>query len=510
MKKTEAYRPSRDDESNNEDPRLVEAVREYQAILDRGGRPNRREFLARYPDIASDLAECLDGLEFLNSAAPRLQPLETSAAAVAPVHPDGTLGDFHLMREIGRGGMGVVYEAVQISLARRVALKVLPFASTLDARQLQRFENEARAAAHLHHSNIVPVFAVGCERGVHYYAMQLIEGRTLATVIDHLRKTPRPSKPTAETVEGAASVTSQSVESKTFFRRAALLGVQAAEALEYAHQMGVVHRDVKPANLLLDRRSNLWVTDFGLARFQSSPTLTAPGETVGTLRYMSPEQAAGKPVIDPRSDVYSLGATLYELLTQQPAFPSRDRQECMRQILDEEPTAPHKLNPALPPELETIVLKAMAKLPEERYGSAKELAEDLHRFLEDRPVQARPPGLGERAAKWARRHRRVVTTAVLALAMAVLVLGVTTWRVSRRGSGAESIGGVEDTRRKNPRHERGAQEGTGTHLHRPGHGRGTARSGREQLPGERARCWTCSPSLGGTSSVKKNSPTSPK
>ena len=451
MNETEDYRATSVDESDSEDPRLMDAVREYQAALDNGSRPSRAEFLARYADIRADLAECLDGLEFLHSAAPRLQPPPAAIDAVAPLQPDGTLGDFRLVREIGRGGMGVVYEAVQISLARRVALKVLPFAATLDSRQLQRFENEARAAAHLHHANIVPVFAVGSERGVHYYAMQLIDGRTLADVIDHLRQVEQGERPFSEpkredaplvppsgrTVAGAESVTQQSVGSKTFFRTVALLGVQVADALDYAHQMGVVHRDIKPANLLIDGRDNLWVTDFGLSRFQANPAVTASGDLVGTLRYMSPEQAAGKPMIDPRSDVYSLGATLYELLTQQPAFTSRDRQECLRQVLDEEPPPPHKLNKALPPELETIVLKAMAKQPEERYNSARELADDLRRFLEDRPVLAQRPGMRERIAKWGRRHRRVVASAVLGLMAAVLVLGVALWFVFAAKAEAE-------------------------------------------------------------------------
>ncbi|MFO0846010.1 MAG: serine/threonine-protein kinase [Gemmataceae bacterium] len=416
MNRTEEYRPGADD-------RLVEAVREYQAAVEAGQTPDRGEFLARYADVADDLAECLDGLAILRSAAPGLRPPD------APPQ-DGTLGDYRLVREIGRGGMGVVYEAEQISLGRRVALKVLPLAGTLDARQTQRFENEARAAAALHHPNIVPVFAVGRERGVPYYAMQLIEGRTLADVIEDLRQQPSPGAPAAETAANAASFTRQSVDTRAFFRRVAELGVQAAEALEYAHQMGVVHRDVKPANLLLDGRGNLWVADFGLARIQSGPGVTTPGDLVGTLRYMSPEQAAGQPVIDPRSDVYSLGVTLYELLTRRPAFDGRDRRECLRQVLEEEATPPRRLNPALPAELETVVLKAMAKRPEDRYAGAREFADDLRRFLDDRPVQARPPGLQERAVKWARRHRRLVAGLLVGLVATVLILGATTWRVA--------------------------------------------------------------------------------
>src|SRR5262249_11319662 len=192
--------------------------------------------------------DCLDGLELMRSAAPRLRASEPQAELDAALSPEGPLGDFRLLREIGRGGMGVVYEAVQVSLGRRVALKVLPLAGTLDARQLQRFGTEARAAAHLHHGNIVPVFAVGSERGVPYYAMQLIDGQSLAAVIDGLRQKPSPAA--GETVAVAGSLTQQSVGSQAFFRAVAMIGGQAAEALEYAHQMGVLHRDSNPPTFL--------------------------------------------------------------------------------------------------------------------------------------------------------------------------------------------------------------------------------------------------------------------
>jgi tetratricopeptide (TPR) repeat protein len=207
------------------------------------------------------------------------------------------------------------------------------------------------------------------------------------------------------------------------------LGVEAAEALEQAHQIGIVHRDIKPANLLIDSRAHLWVTDFGLAQVQGDGRLTMTGDLVGTLRYMSPEQALAKPVgVDHRSDIYSLGVTLYELLTLQPAFAGTDRQELLRQIAFDEPALPRRLNKSIPADLETIVLRAIAKLPEERYATAQQLADDLRRFLEDRPVQARRPTAVMRLKKWARRHQAAVATAVVALLLfltaSVAVLGV--------------------------------------------------------------------------------------
>jgi WD40 repeat protein/serine/threonine protein kinase len=399
------------------------------------------------------LAVCLAGLEFVHQAASglhasALRPLRAAAPADAEAIVGTPLGDFHLLRELGRGGMGVVYEAEQLSLGRRVALKVLPFAAALDAKQLQRFKNEAQAAAHLHHTNIVPIFGVGCERGVHYYAMQFIEGQTLAEVIRDLRQNVEcrmtndermtndqfPSM--KEPVPGADAQThirhstldllsSLGIRHSSFYRTVAQLGVQAAEALEHAHQLGIIHRDIKPANLLVDGGGRLWITDFGLAYCQSQPGLTMTGDVLGTLRYMSPEQALAKRVaVDARTDIYSLGVTLYELLTLEPAYNGRDREELLRQIAFEEPRLPSRLNKAVPVELETIVLKAMAKNPEERYSSAQELADELRRFLEDKPIRAKRPTLRQRTVKWARRHKTVVRAALVVLVLAVLGLAV--------------------------------------------------------------------------------------
>src|SRR5262249_26374752 len=264
--------------------------------------------VARYPRVAALLREVLPALRLIRlPAAPPGGAGQGSVAepAAAP------LGDFQPLREVGRGGMGIVYEAIQLSLGRRVALKVLPFASTLDARQLQRFKNEAQAAAGLHHTHIVPVFATGCDRGVHYYAMQFIDGQTVAALIAGLRTgtavpavSPAdvPTGPEVPTPPVAAASTQPSVRAPAFFRTVAALGVQAAEALDHALQLGVIHRDVKPANLLVESNAplapggtglggegvRLWVTDFGLAHCQSQAGLTLTGDLVGTLRYMSP------------------------------------------------------------------------------------------------------------------------------------------------------------------------------------------------------------------------------
>jgi serine/threonine protein kinase len=424
---------STSDQPAGEDPRLLEAAREYLAELEAGRVPDRQAYLTRHPELAAELAECLDGVELAHAAAQVMEP----AAPVATEFPAQTLGDFHLLHEVGRGGMGVVYEAVQLSLGRRVALKVLPFAAALDARQLQRFRTEAQAAAGLHHSNIVPVHAVGCERGVHFYAMQLIDGRPLDAVIEELRGS-RPSGTTVDvragaTADGATSARTshRSGRGRESYRTAARLAAQVADALEYAHEAGVIHRDIKPANLLLDAKGNIWVTDFGLAQV-CDVSLTRTGDLLGTLRYMSPEQAAGqRAVVDQRTDVYSLGATLYELLTLEPIFNGQDRRTLLRQILEEEPRPPRQLDRAIPVELETIVLKALAKAPEDRYATAGAMAADLRCFLDERPILARRPSLVERGRKWLRRHPSFVVAAMLVLVSVIVGLAATTVLVSR-------------------------------------------------------------------------------
>jgi tetratricopeptide (TPR) repeat protein len=381
------------------------------------------------------------------------------AAAAEPL--TGVLGDYRILREVGRGGMGVVYEAEQVSLGRRVALKVLPFAAALDSRHLQRFHNEARAAAGLHHSHIVPVYGVGCERGVHYYAMQFIDGPTLADLLAQLRRAAeRQAAPADATVahpppEGAEAVpagaetplaaalsTERAGRGREYYRTVARWGVQVAEALDYAHQVGVVHRDVKPGNLLVEHRGQVWVTDFGLAHILSEASLTATGDLVGTLRYMSPEQALAKRVvIDHRTDIYSLGATLYELLALRPVFGGSDRQELLRQIAFEEPVPPRRLQRSVPAELETIVLKALEKNPQERYATAQELADDLGRFLEDHPIRARRPGVVQRLRKWGRRYRLAVNVAAACLLVVLAVVaGSVGWVVRDREARREDAG----------------------------------------------------------------------
>ena len=419
---------------------LANAADEFMERLRQGEQPQVEDYARRHPEIAAVLRRVLPALQVMRLSSGGASPLPRA------VEPLGTLGDFRLIREIGRGGMGVVYEALQISLGRRVALKVLPFAAALDHKQLQRFKNEAQAAANLQHPSIVPVYGIGVERGVHYYAMQFIEGQSLDALIDELTRSRLPAcalapvededraaPPAAPTARLAA--TKLSTTSANYFRLVAQWGVQAGEALEHAHQCGVVHRDVKPGNLIVDVQGQLWIADFGLARCQSEANLTRTGDRVGTFRYMSPEQALGlRTEVDHRTDIYALGATLYELATLKPVFGGQDQQELLRHIASEEPVAPRKLQKAVPRELETILLKALEKPREGRYATAADLADDLRRFLSNRPILARKPTLLEKTARWSRRHLRLVVSALLVLVVAVLGLTAGTVLISREQS----------------------------------------------------------------------------
>jgi serine/threonine protein kinase len=426
-----------------EDPRLISALEMYLEAMRAGHPCSRDEFLARHAEIADALAQCLSGLEFIHVAAAQLvgSPLFSIADPTTGVPASAQLGDYRILREVGRGGMGVVYEAKQISLGRRVALKVLPFAAAIDPKQRQRFQIESQAAAQLHHPHIVPIFGVGCDQGIHYYAMQFVDGRSLATILDELRS--RSDAKPSHGVNSARDSLQVSVEEPSSIvlaldcRNVARLGAEAADALDHAHGLGIVHRDIKPANLLVDPDGALWITDFGLARFPSELSLTHTGDLVGTLRYMSPEQAlARRGVVDQRTDIYALGVTLYELLTLQLAFDGRDHQELLRQIAMDEPIPPRRHNPAIPSDLETIVLKAMAKEPSSRYLTAQELAADLRHFLDDQPIVARRPGPMERSLRWARRHREVVGTAAAIVALAMIFSTVAIWVQARKTEAA--------------------------------------------------------------------------
>ncbi len=448
-----------DDEFSSADP-FGQIADEFVEAFRQGKRPSLEEFARRYPQHADEIRDILPALVLMEKAkapdAPSGPRRQVTGSAAAPLLEQ--LGDYQILREVGRGGMGVVYEAEQLSLGRHVAIKVLPSHARFDTRQLGRFQREARSAAKLHHTNIVPVFGVGEQDGLHYFVMQFIHGLGLDVVLDELRRLRQPRGPVTAapplatnatvglsaadvarallTVDftvssehpspdaasptgadaprssdlsatvrwpGQSERSTLSESGSRYWPSVARIGMQVADALAHAASQGILHRDIKPSNLLLDGTGNVWVTDFGLAKADTDgDNLTHTGDVVGTLRYMAPERFNGRG--DLRSDVYSLGLTLYELLTLRPAFDETDRNKLVKRVMHGEPVRPRKVDRAVPRDLETVVLKAIAHDPAHRYQTPAEMAEDLKRFVEDRPVRARRAGGTERAWRWCRRN----------------------------------------------------------------------------------------------------------
>ncbi|HEV3260018.1 MAG TPA: serine/threonine-protein kinase, partial [Gemmataceae bacterium] len=492
---------------DSQDYDLIDRLAEdFAARYRRGERPSLQEYIDRHPNQADAIRELLPAMVEIEQVK---EDIRFEAQPAPPIHQ---MGDYHILRELGRGGMGVVYEAEQVSLGRRVALKLLPQRMLLDARQKRRFEREARAAAKLHHTNIVPVFGVGEHEGMPYYVMQFIQGLGLDEVVKELKKlrpghsvkanqaamaeTCPPESVRQSAVELARSLASgcfqarrlsaeeageegrgpatptldespgngaaepviatatplqeplpastpsaslvvlpgqsgeagtSSARSATYWQSVARIGVQVADALDYAHRQGILHRDIKPSNLLLDMRGTGWVTDFGLAKllgtgWDAAENLTQTGDVLGTLRYLSPEAFDGK--VDARADVYALGLTLYELLAFRPAFDERDRSKLIKQVTSADPPRLDRLNSAIPRDLVTVVHKALEREPRLRYETAAELGADLQRFVNDEPVKARRLSIGERCRRWCRRNQAVagLTAVVFLLLVAVAVV----------------------------------------------------------------------------------------
>jgi serine/threonine protein kinase/WD40 repeat protein len=536
-------------ENLDDDERVGEAIETYLALAEKGQAPAIDDFVAGYPDLEEDVRSALEGLELVHG----LLGLRSAGGSGSGhgsawdhrIESGQRIAGYRVVRELGRGGMGTVFEAVHMGLDRPVALKVLGVHATPDSTARRRFLNEARTAAGLHHTHIVPVFDVGQVGGLCYYAMQRIEGSGLDRVVRHLRRSrpagsaagqsgsgllarraratqspdttprgilspgsrlgrfwsqvrtrpvahsvesaatnltigppPRPADNHHETVErllslsGSLDATASWIDGQrrgteetrdlgmpgspahgaprtaiprdpnrhdlepppfetprgsAYFRWVATVGQQAADALAHAHQQGVIHRDVKPSNLLVDAKGNIWVTDFGLARRLADPGQTHHDSLLGTPRYMSPEQARTGS-IDGRTDVYSLGATLYELLTLRPPFNGESAAELLDQIGQDDPLHPRSLDPRIPLDLETIVLKALAKRPADRYKTAGDLADDLGRFLNHEPVKARRISPLGRLWRVARRHPGITSVTTAA---SIAILSIATYAYVR-------------------------------------------------------------------------------
>jgi serine/threonine-protein kinase len=404
--------------------RLDEILASYMEAEEAGRPPDPQELLYRHPELAPQLAQFFANQEQFDRLAAPLRAVAQAAgteAAASPkpeetlyarkeASPEGKIrsfGDYDLLQEIGRGGMGLVYRAQQKNPRRLVALKMIRTGQLASAADLQRFRNEAVAAAWLDHPNIVPIYEVGEHDGWHYFSMKLMEGGSL---------------------KGVVARSQESALTREACRRAAELAATVARAVHHAHQRGVLHRDLKPSNILLDAEGRPHVTDFGLAkRVEIDASLTESGALVGTPSYMAPEQAWGKRgSITTATDVYGLGTVLYALLAGRPPFRGETVLDTLTQVKEREPDLPSAGSRSLNRDLETICLKCLEKEPQRRYGSAAVLAEDLERWLAGKPIMARPVARITRLWRWCRRNQALASVSGLAAASVVAALIIAT------------------------------------------------------------------------------------
>lgn len=513
---------------NDAEATLEDVVDQFTASLRAGGLPSIDAYARKYPAIADDIYKVLSSIQWMEQLSHSESDSRERANAPMSRCSVKVLGSFDIVREIGRGGMGVVYEAVDRTLKRRVALKVLNDSALTTHKNIDRFRRESRLAAQLHHTNIVPVFGVGEEDGKHFYAMQYVEGVSVYDIVNGLKELsdcpnldsnaesgdwdvseglgvaaalrlgefaePRKSPVDVRTPSSASVVrnissksslsgfqfeqtidlsdsaaggedaiedngegivgahafdtaraasgqevhpdsSSASAFGKNYWRSVARIGVQVADALHYAHVQGILHRDIKPANLLFDANGTVWVADFGLAKLMESDELTLTGDSVGTLRYMAPEQLSGK--ADARTDVYALGLTLYELLTLRPTHDGETYKTLFAQKQSTNHPSLRKLVPTIPHDLETIVQKALEMEVGKRYPSAREMSEDLQRFLDDRPILARRVGFSERAWRWCRRNRLLATMGAMIAGLFLLLPIILGWAYLREAEQKE-------------------------------------------------------------------------
>jgi serine/threonine protein kinase len=469
---------------------LERIVEEYTRRIRNGDRPSIAEFQDRYPQLKEQIQDLLSSvamIEELKQANDSVnQPLQNKQ--IDEIRQLRRIGDYRIERELGRGGMGIVFLAVHESLGRKVALKIFPGKDFDDGKQLARFKREAQAAANLHHTNIVGVFGVGESSNLHYYVMEYIDGQSLAQVIRALRgeasqhawnlagtRTRRmektksfrpnavtkatdssnpPAEParmdqnaddvfelnepswnsgTSELMKGTSDVGlrrlkeifAEGLGDQERFRWVAKIGAQIADALGYAHRQGILHRDMKPSNLLLDQLGTVWITDFGLVKSLVSQTLTGTGDIIGTPEYMAPEAFEGQ--YDQRSETYCLALTLYELATLEPAFEPSSTPELLRRIMTTAPRSPSKITPQIPRDLNTIIEKALSKSPAERYQSAVAIRDDLLAFLAGRAISARPFSTLENAWRWSKRNPLIASLVTISSGLVLTVAILATW-----------------------------------------------------------------------------------
>ena len=447
---------------------LEEIVDQFTRRFRAGEHPSIAEYQELHPQLKHEIEDLLASVAMIEQL--KSNPAQTRAdgPSLDEVSHLKQIGDYQVMGEIGRGGMGVVFEAVHQSLGRRVAIKVMPTPTLNRAQYVERFKREAQAAARMHHTNIVSVFGVGEGQGFHYYVMDFVDGQTLSEIVRGLsstisddttkinsatrlallengspqKKSDQVADSTGHTHIGdetsigatqpfSGSTSPDSADSKTaspttpdlspqHFRWAARIGANIADALAYAHESNVLHRDIKPSNIILDRKGVVWITDFGLAKDATNEiNLTKTGDVIGTPQYLAPESLEGK--YDHRSEVYCLGLTLYELAMLQPAYKNGTTAEVIGAIAMSSPVSPRKISRQIPIDFSTIIDKAVSRDPKLRYQSAHEMQKDLLAFVEDRPIAARPPSTLENVVKWSRRNPLPAALSVVSALLLTLV-----------------------------------------------------------------------------------------
>ncbi|MFT5304170.1 MAG: serine/threonine protein kinase/tetratricopeptide (TPR) repeat protein [Mariniblastus sp.] len=449
------------DQNNLSDPEKLElVVEQFTRRIRDGEHPAISEYQDQHPELKDEIEDLLASVAMIEQLKSSPSQPPSDRRSLNEVSGLKRIGDYEVVGEIGRGGMGIVFEAIHESLGRRVAIKVMPTPLVNSEKYVERFKRESQAAARLHHTNIVGVFGVGEGEGYHYYVMDLVDGQTLSEVVlglssgqgsrttqvpqetqivshsqvgstdaggstflDHTLSPaglntpgPHPSNPKETTDSGRLTTR----VSPKHFRWAARIGANIADALAYAHESNILHRDIKPSNIILDRKGGVWITDFGLAKDGSNDfNLTKTGDVIGTPQYLSPESLQG--LYDERSEVYCLGLTLYELATLKPAYRNGTTAEVIGAIASSSPPSPRKINPRVPIDLSTIIDKSLARNPDKRYQSASELQKDLLAFVEDRPIAARPPSSLENVIKWSRRNPMAAALSAVSALLLVLV-----------------------------------------------------------------------------------------
>ncbi len=444
---------------------LDRIVADYTRQTREGSAPEIAQYKKKYPKLADEIDDLLTSVAMIEG----LKADDTQKSHTDPAAVDFSglkqLGDYVIIREVGRGGMGVVFEAVHQSLGRRVALKVMLEKELESEKNITRFRREAQAAAKLHHTNIVSVFGVGESSGYHYYVMEYIDGISLKSAVrsltrgessdgplsapEELSETARVSENstdehdhTAELILSGSAIfapgptelnrTASHRSSRSRHLWVARIGAQIADALGYSHQQGILHRDIKPANLMLDNKEHVWITDFGLVKFSDEDGITKTGAVIGTPQYLAPESLKGD--YDHRSETYCLGLTLYELATLTPAFEPGTTAEVFSRIIHETPQPPAKADPSIPRDLATIIQKAISGEPDQRYKTALALRDDLRAFLDDRPISARRPSLSEQSWRWSRKNPLLASLVALsaALVCATAIIATSAWMMTNR------------------------------------------------------------------------------